>query len=337
MKISLWFVMSLAFTATSCSKKSAPSSKKENLSYQVVFYNVENLFDTINQEGVNDGEFTPESKKAWNSEKYQVKLDHIEQVLSSIDSNGQIACIGLSEVENRTVLEDLVQKGFLRQRNFKIEHFESPDFRGIDVAFLYNPQLIKPISSKAIYVNLQDSNKTTRDILKVKVQGPDSQEMLMYINHWPSRWGGTEQTNAKRVNAASTLRRDLNEELAKDSEQQVIIMGDLNDYPDNESVFNTLEADSVPGGFLYNATWEIHKDPNLGTHNYKNHWGVLDQMIISNNLISQVDSVYPFKENFMLYETKKGDWLPSRTYSGSNYFGGYSDHLPIVLKMKKSK
>ncbi|MCB0480537.1 MAG: endonuclease/exonuclease/phosphatase family protein [Flavobacteriales bacterium] len=337
MKIISFLVLGLAISIGSCTSGKSSKSSSKTIDYQIAFYNVENLFDTINQDGVNDGEYTPDNKKEWNSAKYYEKLAHIEQVLSSIDSTKTLACVGLSEVENRGTLDDLVQVGFLKNRGFKVVHFESPDFRGIDVAFLYDPKLFTVNDSKAIYVDLQDGEKTTRDILKVKTTGPDSQNLIMYINHWPSRWGGTEETNPKRVRAAAVLRADVDNEFELNKSARVLIMGDLNDYPDNESVLLTLGADSVHGKQLYNATWPIHKVDSLGTHNYRGHWGTLDQIIVSSGMVSEIVDVYPFKRNFMMYQTKKGEWLPSRTYSGDKYYAGYSDHLPIVIHLKTNK
>ena len=322
------------FLQQSCSGPSGNINSKKSSSYQVAFYNVENLFDTINAPGKNDGEYTPESKKKYNTVKYYEKLDHLEQVLASIDSISPLVCIGLAEVENKDVLEDLVELGFLKENKFKIVHFESPDFRGIDVALLYRSDLFKVDEQEALYIDLKDSNRTTRDILKVKGRSVDGKSSIIYVNHWPSRWGGTEKTNPKRIAAAQVLKNSVDAEFSKDSKARILIMGDLNDYPDNESVLEVLGADSVKGGKLYNATWPLHKIDSLGTHNYKGHWGVLDHVIVSNELSSEIDTVYAHKKKFMLYQNKKGEWLPSRSYSRSKYYGGYSDHLPIVIKFK---
>lgn len=302
-------------------------------SVQIAFYNVENLFDTINEVGKNDGEYTPEGKKNWNTIKYEEKLNHLNQVIASIDSSGELVGLGVAEIENLLVLQDLVNYGFLKDRGFKIIHKESPDFRGIDVAFLYNSNKLKIRNSSWVTVNLPDADKTTRDILRVDAT-LGNVDISFYVNHWPSRWGGQEKSNPKRVAAATALRNDIDKQLKANKAENIVIMGDLNDYPDNESVLLTLKADTAVGSDLYNTTWEAHKKAGVGSHNYKGDWGMLDQIIVSNSLMPIVDSVYVFKRDFMCYQNKKGERLPSRTHSGPKYYGGYSDHLPVVLKLE---
>ncbi len=313
-------------------QKTETSIKSKN--YQIAFYNVENLFDTLNAEGKNDGEYTPEGKKEWNTEKYNQKLDRIAQVIASIDSTEQLAAIGLAEIENRLVLEDLAKHKLVSHLNLKIVHKESPDFRGIDVALLYNPKLISVVGSEFLYVDINDTGKTTRDILKAQIVDHTNDSLLVYINHWPSRWGGQEKTNRKRVAAATVLKNDLKSVNLKSS--NVLILGDLNDYPTNESVWTVLNADSSAenDGSLFNATYKIHIDSTQGTHAYRGHWGVLDHAILTPTLNQNVDSVYVHKRKYMLYENKGGDWFPSRTHSGKRYYGGYSDHLPVVVNFK---
>lgn len=331
MKILLLFFLGTTLLSQTCSRAGKPEGKVEDPAVQIAFYNVENLFDTINQPNKNDGEFTPDGKKAWNADRYRTKLDKIEQVLASIDSSGKLIAVGLAEVENLIVLQDLVRTGFLKERDFDIVHFESPDFRGIDVALIYDPQSISVLNARKIEVKLDD-DKTTRDILRVSGELSSGDTAIFYVNHWPSRWGGTEKTKSKRIKAAQTLREDLVNSGA--IEKKTLVMGDLNDYPDNESVVQVLGADSTDKGELINATWAIHKNPELGTHNYKGHWGCLDQIIVSSSLYPRIDTVYAFRKPFMLYNNKRGDQLPSRTYGGKNYYGGYSDHLPVVVKFK---
>jgi len=328
MRYYLFFVISTLIL--SCTAQNQPKDK-QNKNYQIAFYNVENLFDTINAPGKRDGEYTPSGAKEWDTEKYKQKLDRIAQVIASIDSTESLAAIGLAEIENRLVLEDLSKHKSIVELGLKIIHKESPDFRGIDVAMLYNPALLTEIESVFIEVNMNDSGKTTRDILKARLVDNTNDTILVYVNHWPSRWGGQEVTNRKRIAAATALKKDLDREK---SDCKVLIIGDLNDYPTNESVLTVLGADSVIGERLYNATFPIHADKNQGTHAYRGNWGVLDHAILSNNLMQNVDSVYVHKKQYMLYENNAGKWFPSRTHSGKKYFAGYSDHLPIVVNFK---
>ena len=335
MKKLIWLLLAISVIGYSC-KNSTPKGVKEQSTaepFQIAFYNVENLFDTLNTPQKNDGEYTPESQKQWNSEKYYTKLDRITQVLSSIDSSGNLIGIGLAEIENLNVLEGLVSTGFLKDRGFDIIHKESPDYRGIDVAFIYNPKYFKPTNSQWLNVDINDGNKTTRDILRVDGSLKNS-EISIYVNHWPSRYGGQEKSDPKRRAAAKRLRENLDSLWVSSPNQMVLIMGDLNDYPNNASVLEVLGADSVSTSKLYNATWDIHKLEGVGTHCYRGHWGVLDHIIVSNNLVPLIDTVYAHKREFMCYQNKKGELLPARSFSGKKYFAGYSDHLPVVLKFK---
>ncbi|MBD79940.1 MAG: endonuclease [Crocinitomicaceae bacterium] len=339
MKFFLWISVITLFAKSGCTSSDSgkPSNEPlENQIVQIAFYNVENLFDTINEAGKNDGEYTPGGKKAWNTSRYYEKLDHLNQVLASIDSAGELVAFGVAEIENIKVLKDLVNTGFLKDRNYKIVHQESPDFRGIDVAFLYNSKQIKVNNSQWINVDLQDSGRTTRDILRADVTWKN-EEITFYINHWPSRWGGKEKTNTKRIAASQALRNNIDAMKEEERNNHLVIMGDFNDYPNNESMLKILKADSLETGALYNATWPAHKNESIGSHNYKGHWGMLDQIVVSNSVVPFVDSVYVFKKNFMCYKNKKGEWLPSRTHAGPKYYGGYSDHLPVVLRLKSKK
>jgi len=342
MKFLLFTTLSLILATSGCEgykkapeKRSTTNENKESKfdPVQIAFYNVENLFDTIKETEKNDGEYTPQGKKNWDSNKYEEKLNHLNQVISSIDSSGELVALGVAEIENLRVLQDLINYGFMKERGFKIVHQESPDFRGIDVAFIYNANKIKINNSSWINVKLPNSERTTREILRVDAS-MDNEDITFYVNHWPSRWGGAEKSNPKRVAAAKALRKDLDSKWSSDPKSHVLIMGDLNDYPNNESLLRTLKADSLTSGELYNATWSAHKSEGIGSHNYKGEWGMLDQIIISQSLIPVMDTVYVFKKNWMCYKNKKGEWLPSRTHSGPKYYGGYSDHLPVVIKFK---
>lgn len=345
MKILLYFSLAFVLAKSGCTASNVDSnstSKQEKTetsnskveSVQIAFYNVENLFDTINEAGKNDGEYTPEGKKNWNSKKYKEKLEHLNQVIASIDSSGELLAIGVAEIENLRVLQDLINYSFMKERGFQIVHQESPDFRGIDVAFMYNANKMKITGSEWININLPEKGKTTREILRVDAE-LKSENITFYINHWPSRWGGQEKSNPKRIAAAQALRKNIDKKWSDNPNEHIIIMGDLNDYPNNESVMTVLKADSTTSGALYNTTWQLHKEDNIGSHNYKGKWGMLDQIIVSNSFMPFVDSVYVFKKNWMCYQNKKGEWLPSRTHSGPKYYGGYSDHLPVIIKVEK--
>ncbi len=328
----------LLIFAVICAVSSCKSQKleqqNESKDYQIAFYNVENLFDTINEPRKRDGEYTPTGSKEWDTEKYYQKLDRIAQVIASIDSAGPIAAIGLAEVENRRVLEDLIVQKRIKSLNLQILHKESPDGRGIDVALLYNPKLINPYHTSFIEVNIGEEERPTRDILRADMMDHTRDSLIIYVNHWPSRWGGKEKSEPKRIKAATELRDNIGSLPIQST--NILVLGDLNDYPTNKSVKEVLNADSavVNDGRLFNATYDIHIDSTQGTHAYRGNWGVLDHAILSPTLMKSVKTVYVHKKPYMLYETKKGKKFPSRTHSGKRYFAGYSDHLPIVVEFK---
>lgn len=311
----------------SCSRPlSGPSGKKEKV--KIAFYNLENLFDTIDTPNKNDAEFTPGSKKDHNTEKYNQKRSNIIQVLEAIDAD----LFGFCEVENRFVVEDLILNSkMLSKKQMKVIHFESPDQRGIDNALIYDPTLYQPIYSYAQPINLE-GKRNTRDIL-VSIGIIKKDTFCFYVNHWPSRYGGQEKSEPKRIKAAQQLRSTYDSLRTAIPGAGHIIMGDLNDYPSNKSVQEVLGV-SDPSVELSDLM-EDEDAVGSGTHNYRGEWGALDHLIISDNLKTIHDTDYVFKRNWMLYYNKSArDSLPSRYYGRTKVYGGYSDHLPVVLELR---
>lgn len=316
------------------------SCKQEKGTMTIAFYNVENLFDTADDPIKKDEEFTPEGSKKWDQKRYEKKLDDLAKVLSSIDSIKLPAIIGFCEVENRKVVEDLVQTGKLAKANYKIAHIESPDIRGIDVALAYQNKQFKFVSQEAIPINFEDApDYKTRDILHVtgELKGEDTH---IFVNHWPSRIGGLEQSEPRRTFVASVLKTKVDEILAEDPSANIIIMGDMNDEPDNKSLFETLAAKS-PGtnSELINLMLPLDKE-NKGTYNYRNNWNMLDNLVVSKSLLDEkgLDVVgkegHIFRKEWMEFKNPKGDIYPDRTYGGPNYYGGISDHFPVYCVLK---
>lgn len=294
-----------------------------------VFYNVENLFDTINNPNTSDDEFLPNSEKKWNTSRYLHKINQLSKVFSSImndkNSNKLPDIIGLCEVENKQVINDLLKTSTFRNHNYKIIHQDSPDGRGIDCALLINNQ-IKLLNYDFIFVNNPNAKRATRDILFAKLKLSEN-IINVFVNHWPSRWGGQKESNYKRVFAANTLRDYININVSK--EDYTLIMGDFNDYPNNESLSEILIKDDLAN--LMSTDSVIGK----GSYNYKGSWNWLDQIIISKNFFNpnvKIKSVGSFQREYMLYTNNKGESRPSRTFGGSNWYGGFSDHLPVYFK-----
>jgi len=308
----------------------------------VGFYNVENLFDTINDPNIDDEEFLPSAEKKHNSAKYCEKLGHLARVINVFSPD----VLGLAEIENKGTLINLAdsiaaQKG----KKYEIAHIVSKDKRGIDVAFLYNPDKFKLLEIANYEVKMPaDPDFITRDIIHL-IGLANNQRLHVFGNHWPSRSGGQEASEPNRIQAAATLKNTIDALIEKEPLAQIIIMGDFNDEPFDKSIASVLGADSLLSGNnrLFNTSYYFKK-LKQGTYNYKSQWNILDQIIVSRSLLTnntenwRVESPYQakiVKEEFMLYTTKAGEMLPSRSYGGNTYFGGYSDHLPTYIVLVK--
>ena len=316
-------------------------NNKRNIT--VLFYNVENLFDTQNAEGKNDGEFTPEGSKNWTEERYQKKLEDISKVLSSVNKNELPEIIGLCEVENKKVLEDLISTKKLVEGKYKIEHFESPDFRGIDCALIYRPDEFAVLESRPIKINFfDDPDYTTRDILYVKVKTKNRELFHIYVNHWPSRIGGVQQTEPKRVYVAQILKMHIDSVKNANPKAHIIAMGDMNDEPVNKSLDKEISAKNpeTENAELFNLMYPDHLK-GLGSYNYRGNWNMLDNIVVSESLLDkkgfrvEENKGHVFSEPWMEYKNNESEISPNRTFGGPNYYGGVSDHFPVYFQLKR--
>lgn len=336
MKTSILFLFCLTIAVTNVF-----SQKKEN-TFLVVSYNVENLFDTEDTPGFEDEAFTPEGDKKWTDDRYKKKLTDLSRVILSIPGKELPGLIGLAEIENRKVLEDLIENRGLRRADYQIVHEDGVDPRGIECALLYRPDQFKYLSHQ--YVPIEDPvdpDYLYRGILHVKGTGPDGSNLHIFMNHWKSRSGGQKETERQRMFSAITLRKQLDQLLSRESNFKVIIMGDFNDEPTNRSITNGLSASNKRRnndfGEHYNLFYDLHNAEGSGTYNYRGTWNMLDQIIVSYNLLNQdrglttsFDGGKILKEEWMLYDSEKySEKLPSSTYGGTEYFGGPADHLPV--------
>lgn len=319
------------------------SMLKNYKGYPIVFYNVENLFDTQNDPRTNDDSFTPEGDKAWDEERYNTKLEKLSEAITSVDDKNPII-IGMVEVENASVMRDLQRTGKLNDTKYRVVHFDSPDKRGIDCGLLYDLERFKVTSSSKIRVEFDwNRDMTTRDILYVKGELMNEKELHVFVNHWSSRREGKEETEIKRTTAAKLLRDKVDEILDDDANANILIMGDFNDHPTDKSVAEVLkakEATNLEDGDLVNLLYEEHRDGE-GTHNYRRDWAVLDQMIVSqgfyknkNNLGIEKNNAFINRQDFLIFTYPDGGQKPNATYGGPKYYGNYSDHLPIYLFLK---
>ncbi len=310
--------------------------------YRILFYNVENLFDHKNDSLILDDDFTPQGKMHWNFTKYKKKINKIAQVVMAVGGWEVPEIIGLCEVENRFVLEGLTKFSLLRKFQYEIVHYDSPDERGIDVALLYKKEKFKVLHSESILVDLKDD--ATRDILYVKGVTTTNDTLHLFVNHWPSKYGGILTTVPKRKKAAKLLRTKTDSLLQENPMAKIIIMGDFNTEPSTIPMAEILGAKSEWESFdsvgLYNLSAKYAESSNFGTHKYQGIWSVLDQFIVSNGvlkgngvLFTEPSGTYIFDAKFLLEEDKEGGRRPFRTHIGMQYHDGFSDHLPVYLDL----
>ena len=290
-----------------------------------VFYNVENLFDTIDNPNTRDNEFLPKSEKKWDTYRYNYKLNQLDKVFSEIikkeNENRLPDIIGLCEVENKFVIDDLLKTETFKNHTYKIIHKQSPDGRGIDCALLVDEKF-EVLNSDFIKINNPKESRATRDIVFGKLKFKN-QIINVFVNHWPSRWGGQEASNHKRVFVAKVLRKYIdNNTLESDFN---LIMGDFNDYPTNESLAEVLVKDD-----LVNLMSKSNVS-GRGSYNYRGNWDWLDQIIVSQDDFKLI-SFGAFEEDFMMYTNKKGEVYPNRSFGGNNWYAGFSDHLPVFIR-----
>ena len=325
----------LLLTATACSgRKAAVSDSSKTI--KVGFWNMENLYDTRN-DAYNDDDFTPEGANLWDETRYRNKLGNMSRVLDSIGAD----IMGMCEVENRAVLEDLKKSLKGGGAQYGIVHHNSPDERGIDAALFFNQNKFKLLSSAPIPVVLPEKDKT-RDILYVQLSHLATGDTLHYfVNHWPSRRGGTETSIIKRCAAANALNNALSERNLW--EKSFIIVGDFNDNPWDSSIRSVLGACKP----AKKSACKIHNLASFfdvtqtGTLKYNNRWDIFDQVMIGSALWNKSGSKLKFKPysnsifapSWILQHGGKYEGHPLRTFGGKTYLNGFSDHLPVSAEL----
>lgn len=316
---------------------------KEKHLFRVMSYNVENYFDCVDDSLTKDEEYLPGNMRGWNYSRYIQKQANIARVIVAVGGWTPPALVGLCEVESRKALVDLTRYSPLGNLRYAFVHYESPDTRGVDVALLYQPDVFQLIESKPVKVTFPDEpGSTTRDILFVGGRVPTGDTLYVFVCHFPSRLGGEMESLSKRNRAAAALKQQVDSILDKNGSANIIIMGDFNDYPDNESMEKVLEASFPEKPFLssrlYNLMYPLYNE-GKGTHKHEGDWGTLDQMIVSGNLLNESsdfftspDAVDIFDADFLSEEdTKHLGKQPFRTYIGMKFNGGFSDHYPVYV------
>lgn len=295
----------------------------------VLFYNVENLFDTKDDPATNDQDFLPTSELAWTEERYKTKLAHLAEVIAMADADFP-EFLGLSEVENGTVVKDLAKQQALAKAKYAVVHFDSPDERGIDVALLYKRNKFTLVNSEPLHVDLGDDR--TRDILHVELSRA-GHSYHVFVNHWPSRRGGPERSEPKRMAAAHVLRTTVSK-ITAGPLTHIIIMGDFNDSPMNNSIQKGLGATCEMGSATLVDLMCVDQPAGSGSYNYQGEWSYLDQFIVDPLTAKEVQQASAFSDERIMFNHPKYGPSPDKTYSGRHYKGGYSDHLPIVMRFR---
>jgi predicted extracellular nuclease len=307
--------------------------------YTVAFYNLENLFDFHRNRYILDKDFTEAGKKKWDEARYLKKLDRLSNAISRVGYQETMSLpeiLGVAEVENKKVLQDLINQPKLKGGHYDFIHYDGPDERGIDVALIYNKRVFQEIESYPITVHLEDERgvrDTTRDILYVHGNLAGC-PVDIYVNHWPSRRDGVNDTNNKRVEVATQLRNHL-EQLELNPDRRRIILGDFNDEPQDESLMILKDQN------LFNVTADL-KMFHRGSVNHKFKWSLFDQILISDNLINdEPEELYFYKANIyddIMLRQWKGKYRgqPSRSFVGNHYMGGYSDHFPVYAIFRRN-
>lgn len=321
--------------------------------YAVGFYNQENLFDTCHEEGKNDYEFLPSGSYRWTGLKYSHKLRNMARVLAEMgtDKLPQVGCavIGLSEVENSKVLDDLTAQEPLRARGYKYVHVEGPDRRGVDCALLYNPALFK-VGTVNLLPYVPDSSMkdyyATRGFLTVTGEmGGD--QVCFIVCHWPSRAAGPSYRN----HAAAQVKAIKDSLLRVNPDMKVMVMGDMNDDPTNKSMKDILRAlpdkDDVGEGDMYNPWYNLLAKEGQGTLSYQGSWNLFDQIVLTPNMIDKNGkrdystlkfwTNQIFRRDYIINKEGRYKGIPKRTHAGGAWLDGYSDHLPVIVYLVKEQ
>lgn len=333
-KLLLTFGVVFGFGSIRGQQDSATYTGKAQATFRVAFYNVENLFDTIDDAGVHDEEFLPNSQKSWSSWRYQAKVANMAKVIRAVGGWQPPDIIGLVEVENRGVMIDVTQHPVLRNANYGIVHFDSDDARGIDVGLCYRTENIEVLQAQALKINTL--SMLTRDILYAALLLNKKDTLHIFVNHWPSRRGGKEASEHKRVWAAQNLKHKTDSILQASPNAAILAMGDFNDTPNDSSLHVLSEA---PNFALNNLMTDLPQTE--GSHKYHGVWDYLDQILVSDALMGggylslAKPTATVFRASFLLeVDDRYSDFFPKRTWKGDYFINGFSDHLPVYVDIQ---
>jgi len=307
---------------------------------RLMFYNVENFFDTVDDPATNDNDFTPDGSMHWTQSRYIDKRNNIFRVIAHVGEWDPPALVGLCEIENRGVLDDLIKNTPLEKYPYSIIHKDSPDQRGIDVALLYRSDYLKCDGQQFISVRFANSRSYTRDILYATLCTTKGDTLHVFVNHWPSRSGGERRSEPGRILAASLVRQKVDSIFSRNVLANIVVTGDLNDGPSDKSLISGLQAlndtTKAKPSALFNLSVYKMKE-STGTIKYQGKWSVFDQIIVSGGLLrgsfqTDVNRCHIFRADYLFEPDKRYQGVkPFRTYIGPRYNKGFSDHLPVYL------
>lgn len=326
------------FSSCSVSRQSAPLPAEpfaDRETLRVVFWNVENAFDTINDPLTRDDEYTPEGARHWNGYRYRLKLRNLAQTLVALGGWELPAVIGMCEVENRQVLYDLLNTTILKQTHYQVIHEESADPRGIDPVFIYDPARFRPYTHAKVEL-VYPNGDTGRHILYMAGCTREGDTLHFFMNHWPSKYSGARETMPKRMCAARTLLAACRALWQRDSMACIIAGGDFNDEPFEASVSEGLEAADPAQYRRAMCLYNLALTATQGSHKFRDHWALIDQVLVSGGGLKRL--VYPAQYTAALPFLLKEDLTytgmkPFRTYNGFSWEGGYADHLPVYTDL----
>ncbi len=354
MKKTIFYALCLLLITTNIEAK-APKKGKEKANYRIsciAYYNLENLFDTINDPNTNDEEFLPDGGMKWTSLKYNNKVKNMAYTLSKLGTDEDprgAAVIGVSEIENRHVLEDVCADSAWGNRKMQIVHYDSPDRRGVDVGLLYNPDLFTVVHTNSHRLHVPNNpNFISRDQLVVTGYLNEMAEKIhIIVNHWPSKYGGEERSRPGREAAAALSKHIVDSIFAREPNAKIIICGDLNDDPNSFPCAEVLNAkrtrEEVGEHGLYNCFWQVW-DRGIGSLYYNGTWNLYDQFIISEPLLNANPAeklsywkAQIFNKDFLTEQAGKNKGTPKRTHKSNVWLNGYSDHYPTMIYLIKKK
>lgn len=344
-------VLAAVMTVVGACAQSAMTDRKQFMVFGVAFYNLENLFDTINNNGQYDLEFSPKGSRQWDGHKYWSKINNLARTIAAMKTKTTPqgpAIIGVSEIENKSVLDDLVKAEAIKGMHLQVVHHDSPDRRGVDVGLLYNPRMFRvlDVTNHTLRIPGYESFRTRDQMCVTGILAGDTLSVI--VNHWPSRLGGQERSSYLREAAADLSKHIADSLWSLRPNQGVIVMGDLNDDPQDRSCAVNLggkrDAAKVGVHGFYNPWWKM-LDDGIGTLAYKSSWNLFDQIIVSGSLLKQ--NARPGALNYWKCQVNNFDFLidregqrqgyPKRTYSAGQWLDGYSDHFPTEVFFTKER